>query len=401
MTPSELIPDTLFDEPGLATAYCYTLHLLHADQTRIRFEGEILPLRAKEVLIPLSKWDVRIGMPPEVFMAHLSTLEELDYVDVTRAEHYALVRFKKIHIPMPAENKIHDVSAGAVFSISVNDFAARYLEWYKENWADASFKNVERVMKHFTRHYGRHPLDQLLGVHLQQFMDIRKKNDGVTDTTISMDVRAIKTAMSMAVTWNHLKANPFENVHPLRQDKKSKPFLTREEFHRLLNAAPDERLVPMFTFAVLSGFRRGEILDLTWKDVDFERGVITVESSDEYRVKFGKVRFFPLTHEIRSLLNGIVRKSEYVFPKGNGTPYSEDYPTRKFKMAVRLAELDEALTFHSMRRTFGTWMREAGVATHIIQYMLGHANLKTTESYTQTPPESVEKAVQGVRLFAA
>ena len=117
----------------------------------------------------------------------------------------------------------------------------------------------------------------------------------------------------------------------------------------------------MFTFAVLSGFRRGEILDLSWKDVDFGRGVVTVESSERYRTKFGKVRFFPLTDEIRSLLNGIACKSEYVFPKVNGRPYSEDYPTRKFNMAVRLAELDEALTFHSMRRTLATWMREAGV----------------------------------------
>ena len=205
----------------------------------------------------------------------------------------------------------------------------------------------------------------------------------------------------MAITWNHLKVNPFENVHPIRQVKKSKPFLTRDEFQRLLKATPGERLIPMFTFAVLSGFRRGEILDLSWKDVDFGRGVVTVESSERYRTKFGKVRFFPLTDEIRSLLNGIACKSEYVFPKVNGRPYSEDYPTRKFNMAVRLAELDEALTFHSMRRTLATWMREAGVATHIIQYMLGHANLKTTESYTQTPPESVEKAVQGVRLIAA
>jgi len=54
-----------------------------------------------------------------------------------------------------------------------------------------------------------------------------------------------------------------------------------------------------------------------------------------------------------------------------------------------------------MRCTFATWMREAGVPTHIIQYLLGHAHITTTEGYTQTPPESVEKAVLGVRLFAA
>lgn len=401
MTPGEMLPDYLFDESGLALAYCYTLHLLHSSQTRVRFEGATLSLRPQEVLVPIRRWDERIGMPPEAFLGHLATLEDLDLVRVTREERYVLVQFTRIHVSVPADVAIHESDDGPAFSITVNDFADRYMEYYAKNRSPRASENVQRVMKHFTRHFGRHQLEHLLGVHLNQYIDIRKKEGGVGDTTLNMDIRAIKAAFSMAVTWNHLKTNPFESVQPIRQDARPKPFLRREEFASLLKAVQSRQLVPMFAFGVLSGFRRGEILYLRWKDIDLERAVITVQSSEEYRVKHGKARVFPLTQELRALLQAMVYNGEFVFSQADGTPYSKDFPTREFKKAVRLAGLDESLTFHSLRVTFATWMREAGVQTHIIQSLLGHAHLRTTEGYTQTPPESVVKAVEGVRLLAA
>jgi integrase len=156
----------------------------------------------------------------------------------------------------------------------------------------------------------------------------------------------------------------------------------------------------LFQFAVMTGFRRGEAVFLEWKNVDLERRVITVCSSAEYRVKHGKVRTFPISAELETLLTGLERFDPYVFARGDGERFSEDYVTKSFKAAVRAAGLDESLSLHSTRATFATWMADAGVPMVAVQKLLGHAYMRTTEGYTQLPAESLRKAVDSVTLFA-
>ena len=73
--------------------------------------------------------------------------------------------------------------------------------------------------------------------------------------------------------------------------------------------------------------------------------------------------------------------------------------TKSFKAAARAAGLSDALKLHSTRATFATLMGDAGVSMHVIQKLLGHAYMRTTETYTQLPAESLRKAVGSVTLL--
>ena len=128
MFPAELLPDFLFDQRELLLTYAYCLHFVGRNHTRVPFEGKIISLRPREVLIPISKWDLRLGIAPETFLHHLSELEQLDLVELTKEERYLLVQFTKINIPPVVDPRSRDVAEGAVQPITVNDFSDRYLE---------------------------------------------------------------------------------------------------------------------------------------------------------------------------------------------------------------------------------------------------------------------------------
>ena len=397
MLPSELLPDFLVDDRELFLTYAYCLHYVGRSHTRVPYEGKIVSLRPREVLIPISKWDLRLGMARETFVQHLSKLQELDLVELTKEEHYLLVLFTKINLPQVADPRSQDVSEGAIQPISVNDFSDRYLEHVEKNLAKKSLENSRRVMKHFCSQYGRFMLGQLQALHLEQYKEARRKQVG--DTTVNMDIKTLKSAMENAIAWGYLKANAFRVVKLIRQDKEATSFMTKDDFREVLAATSDERLRPLFKFAVMTGFRRGEAVFLQWKDIDFERRVITVQSSAEYRVKHGKMRTFPISAELEKLLAGLERFDPYVFTLGDGKRFREDYVTKSFKAAVRGAGLDESLSLHSTRATFATWMADAGVPMVAVQKLLGHAYMRTTEGYTQLPAESLRKAVDSVSLL--
>ena len=397
MFPAELLPDFLFDQRELLLTYAYCLHFVGRNHTRVPFEGKIISLRPREVLIPISKWDLRLGIAPETFLHHLSELEQLDLVELTKEERYLLVQFTKINIPPVVDPRSRDVAEGAVQPITVNDFSDRYLEHVEKNLAKKSLENSQRVMKHFCLLYGRFMLGQLQALHLEQFKDARRQRVGAT--TVNMDIKTLKSCMEVAIAWGYLKVNPFRAVKHIRQDREPPAFMTKEDCHEVLAATTDDRLRALFAFLLLTGFRRGEAVFLKWSDIDFERGIITVRSSEAYRVKLGKSRSVPISPEVRSLLQGLERFDPYVFADQDGEKFKEDHVTKSFKAAARAAGLSDALKLHSTRATFATLMGDAGVSMHVIQKLLGHAYMRTTETYTQLPAESLRKAVGSVTLL--
>ena len=105
--------------------------------------------------------------------------------------------------------------------------------------------------------------------------------------------------------------------------------------------------------ALHTGMRRGEIFNLKWFDVDFNRGLVQIRES-----KSGKKRFVPMNETIRKFLNERKRASEYVFPspKTNG---KLDNIKRSFDNAILTAEIKD-FCFHDLRHTAATRMADAG-----------------------------------------
>jgi integrase len=140
----------------------------------------------------------------------------------------------------------------------------------------------------------------------------------------------------------------------------------------------------MVVFSVLTGLRRGELLNLRWDDFDDRNSTIAVQSSEEYHVKGGKMRTISLHPQACQILNRLHKSADSIFCSAEGKPYSGGYVQKKLKKYLRAAGLPECFHWHSLRHTFGTWAANSGVPPHIIKETMGHSSIKVTEMYIGT-----------------
>lgn len=395
---NQLFPDFLFEDLRLVTLLAYCISRLSPALTKRLFEGKAISLQPNETLI-LRPHDPHLRMSAEELQTCLVQLQELDIISVATHDRYFLVKCRLV--PVPVINEVVDggqISNESLPQISFQAFVADYLDHVRRNLAPKTLENYERVTQHAIKHFGTVLLNKLTPRHLEDYKTFRKEDDGVSNTTINMDVRCLKAALEHAIVCGYLEENPFRCIKPMRGEKQISRIVSKEDWSDLMMAEDDENLRRLFTFAALTGLRRGEITNLEWKDIDFEKKLITVQSSLDYRVKHGKARIVPMSPTIETLLRSMERSDVYAFVGNGGEKYRDDFVTKRFKRAIRAAELDDRLKLHCLRHTSASWMAMEGVGMVHIKELLGHAYLKTTEAYTQIPTEELRKAAGSITL---
>jgi integrase len=191
-------------------------------------------------------------------------------------------------------------------------------------------------------------------------------------------------------------------------------FFSRQDFARLawyMESRGDGRMADIARFAVATGGRLGELCQLAFGDVDPDSGLVHYRASGqlldgrEKTNKSLKDRAVPLVpmaravyaHQLERYPSPNVPPNAALFWGVRGGPLtSGSFTSHKFKRYVReLAEREEDFSssydFHTLRHTFASWLRLAGVPLDRIQYWLGHASIVTTEKYAHIVPESIQR----------
>jgi len=142
--------------------------------------------------------------------------------------------------------------------------------------------------------------------------------------------------------------------------------------------------------AIFSGMRKSEILNLKWKDVDFQNNLIVLSDT-----KSGKTREIPLNNTMREVLLSVPRylKSDYVFCNRDGKPYRQLRVS--FRNGLRRAGISDC-TFHDLRHTFASYMVMNGVDISTLQEILGHSSITITQRYAHLSPSHKKKAMQNI-----
>ncbi len=148
-------------------------------------------------------------------------------------------------------------------------------------------------------------------------------------------------------------------------------------------------LRPIVQIALNTAIRLREILYLKWCNVDFNSNIIVVT-----KTKSKKNRNVPMNGLVTETLQGIERKSEYVFcdPK-TGEPYHSIKTT--FGKALKRAGL-EGVRFHDLRHTAATMMVISGVDLVTVKEILGHFSIEMTMRYTHPTTEGKMNAVKAL-----
>src|SRR3954468_18275203 len=203
-----------------------------------------------------------------------------------------------------------------------------------------------------------------------------------------------------------LPVNPIRDVEKPRHD--SAPggelqFYSPEEVFALVRAAESEQDAAVFLTAAFTGLRRGELVALRWRDVDFPNATIRVSASYSERhltrPKSGKVRAVPMAPDVATALARLGQRERWtgpddlVFPGATGSWMDASAMYRRFVAAAERAGLSR-LRFHDLRHTFGTTMAaNPKVDLRRLQEWMGHADMTTTQRYSHFTPRHDDAAL--------
>lgn len=199
-----------------------------------------------------------------------------------------------------------------------------------------------------------------------------------------------------------LQFNPMNKVRKLSINNARKRFIDKKEIAKLLEKCrqKDEELYLCTLIALLTAARKGEVLNLTWDDIDFE--YITQNGSKgmiKYlKTKNGEDRFIPM-HPLLydELLNfkksQTVRQlnNDYIFKNENGKP-KETLIGKLFPKAVKECGIDD-FRFHDLRHTFASWEAMGGVPQQITQKTLGHKTPQMYQRYSHLLADSLSQYI--------
>jgi integrase len=227
---------------------------------------------------------------------------------------------------------------------------------------------------------GEHALEDLRPAAIATARDRLAETRG--PATVVRYLSALSHAFTIAVKdWQWVESNPVKRITWPRQPRGRVRFLSEDEREALITAAADSKCIPLVSIimlALLTGMRRGEILNLKWHNVDLERHrlILTDTKNKERR----QVPLVPTAYAIvRSWKCGEISGNAYIFHKRGAT----DIPVRidrHFKRAVRVAGLTD-FRFHDLRHTAASYLAMTGATTNEIAEILGHKTLDMVKRY--------------------
>lgn len=188
-----------------------------------------------------------------------------------------------------------------------------------------------------------------------------------------------------AVEHNELEHNPCTEAKMPKGLQKSKRKAASEEDEKIIKSTSEGWLFPFF--AIYTGMRKGEILALQWKDIDFNENYINVYKSvqhegDKPSIKSTKTeagtRYVPLLAPLKKRLLAIKPKREekYIFSDDGKTPLTNRRYITLFNEYKRTYGVN--CTAHQLRHSFATIAFENGIDAKDVQEVLGHKQLSTT-----------------------
>ncbi|WP_301291923.1 site-specific integrase [Bacillus sp. 1663tsa1] len=299
--------------------------------------------------------------------------------------------------------------------MTVREFFIQYLAARKINLRETTYYNYRKhINNHIIPKLGNIPMQKLKGIDLEKFYS--SLSEGMKPVTVRSIHQIVRTALAYAVRHDIVKKNVADVISPptAGADARTVNTWTEEEVLRFLEHAKESRYYIAYLLAITCGMRKGEILGLQWKDIDFERRALSVNRSlshitkefHEPKTSSGK-RLIVLPDITLMALNDHLQKiseekerlgegyNDYdlVCPTYNGNPCNFRSLTQLWKKLIKKSEVPD-IRFHDLRHTHATIMLKQGIHPKIVSERLGHKKVGITlDTYSHVVPGLQETAV--------
>lgn len=288
----------------------------------------------------------------------------------------------------------------AVSDLTVDELVADYLARGQHRWAAntlATYRLLAR--RQIGPGLGRVRVAELTAVRVQRWLD---RLTGQVSASVVQSARTILSgACRDAVRLGIIPANPVTGARTPARPRAERQTWTAVQVQAALAAvAGDVLLHALYLVALTTGVRPGELRALMWRDLDLERGVLTVRRTmtrdADFRHRVGtttktrRVRAVALpevtvealrVHRAdqlrRRLAAAAWHDGEVVFDRGDGAPLAQQTLANRHRAVCERAGVPR-IRMHDLRHTFATIALEQGTHPKIVSEILGHASITTT-----------------------
>ena len=266
-----------------------------------------------------------------------------------------------------------------------------------------SFKSVKsryeevRDFKDFQK-----PIDKLTIKDLDNYLGWQRKHTDRKPSTINRHLTVAKAIMTFACQRKKevMKNNPWRDFKLLKEYNQERRSLSINEMYDLLNACKGKNyyIYAVVLIACWTGARKGEILNLRWRDVNDFAETLTLRHT-----KNGKDRTIPYSHFKNELLpelekiKEITGNYEYVFTNPDTGNRLTDIK-RAYRGALKEANITDA-DFHCLRHTAISNMSHAGFSDIQISYISGHEDIQVIKRYSHSNISQKTEMMNNLRKF--
>lgn len=219
----------------------------------------------------------------------------------------------------------------------------------------------------------------------------KKLTARMSSESIYLQIAALRAFYKYAENEKLLPVNVAENLSLPRRWKRLPKALTNAEVDQLLKPLPVETPETLCDQAILelayaSGLRLAELRTVRLEQLHLEAGFINVigKGNKERVVPVGKVAIEAINRYLNAARPKLVtpKSPATLFLSRRGTPFASVSMWWRVKRRVRMAGIARNVTPHMLRHSFATHLLEHGADLRVIQELLGHTNISTTEIYT-------------------
>ena len=263
---------------------------------------------------------------------------------------------------------------------------------------------------------GAIPLQKLDAAKVEALI-LHMSKSGKSPATVRYVLAIVSQLWSKALSYGIVQGEcPVRRVKRPHKDNRRVRFLSKGEARDLLAAlaesSPETHDIALLS--LLSGMRAGEILALTWSDIDWENGTIYIRDPKN---KHSRHTF--MTKETRIMLEKRYAgqsKSTLIFTMKSGTQRQWVSPTftrtvdklglndsgevlideEGNKIPVKITDARNRVVFHSLRHTFASWLVKEGKPLYTVAELMGHSTLEMTKRYAHLSPDTLRQAVRSL-----